>query len=215
MTSRTAFSALFTDVLRLSVLVALPVGVGLWLTAGPVLRLVFGADFVEAAPTLRIVAWTSVLYFISVVVFNTLESSDRQRLATLILASIAVCNTAFNALLIPGFSYEGAAVATLLTQAVGLLLSLALVLQYIDFRRLASATLRTLAAGAVMGLAVFLLHDLDVILLAGLAALVYGVAAIVFKAVRPEDVRLLRQTLRLGRRNAANAPIPVSADGRG
>lgn len=47
---------LFRDAMRLAVLAGIPAAAGLWLIADELVRLVFGAEFAEAAPLLRLLA---------------------------------------------------------------------------------------------------------------------------------------------------------------
>ncbi len=93
-----------------------PLGVGAALFAGPVVRLVYGAGFTEAATALRLLGGTIALYGFSYLSSVLLVSQDRQRLMPWITGAVAVENIVLNVLLIPRYSFDGAAFATTVTE---------------------------------------------------------------------------------------------------
>lgn len=92
-------------------------GVSLWVLA-PYAQLVLGDQFGEAASVIR---WLSPLPFIATVhAFggNVLSGSGFQGLRSSIQVSVVTINILLNVLLIPSFGWLGAAIATLLSDAI-------------------------------------------------------------------------------------------------
>ncbi len=90
--------------------------VGIWLFATPAVSLLYGADFAAAGLATSLVVSGEVLAFGSALLIAIMISVGRQRAYPLItLAGLAV-NVAANAILIPRYSIEGAAFATLGTE---------------------------------------------------------------------------------------------------
>jgi O-antigen/teichoic acid export membrane protein len=96
--------------------------------------LVAGEGFEDAATPLRILTPALVFAFVSSVFSAVLIALNRQR--ALILASLGGLglNLALNLWAIPRFGYTGAAVTTVVSEAVGLCVVFALARRACDFR---------------------------------------------------------------------------------
>lgn len=126
---------------------------------------------------------------------------------TIIIAKVAgvmACvNVAGNLILIPPYGIEGAAVATFISSLVGLLVMVYLVRQFIKFTLPTSAILKTLAAGAGMLFFIFVLKQaivlypwwLEFIVVAISGVLCYLALIIAMKAIRKQDLILLKKVL--------------------
>ncbi len=92
--------------------------VGFWLFATPVVALLYGSDFSEAGLATSIVVSGEALAFVSALLVVVLIAVGRHRAYPVItLAGLAV-NVGLNLVLIPRYSLEGAAGATLVTEAL-------------------------------------------------------------------------------------------------
>lgn len=103
---------------RAGTIALLPLGMGVAFFAAPLVVLVFGSDYLPAAPVLAILALGKVAY--ASVAFSGLALSMMGRAGTAALATSAtmVMNIALNLLLIPHYGVEGAAIATAISQFV-------------------------------------------------------------------------------------------------
>jgi len=100
------------DYLSASVVLALVVAIGLWLTA-PLLPLAFGSEYERSAEMLRVHAWAFIPYAVGVARTQILTVEDRlaANLSSVVLA--VVINAALNLVWIPVHGGLGAAWATL------------------------------------------------------------------------------------------------------
>lgn len=101
---------------RFLLLVSIPLAVFLFVLARPLVLLVSNEEFADAARPLRILALALVFLFASTIFYNVVIALNRQR-ALLVVGIVALLlNVALNLVLIPPYSYMGAAVATLLSE---------------------------------------------------------------------------------------------------
>lgn len=82
---------------------------------------------------LRVVLAVLLFYFLSLVCIYMLIASERQSILLWINIIVTVCNIVWNILVIPSYSFIGAAYVTLLSQMILLLLSAYVVFQHISF----------------------------------------------------------------------------------
>ena len=174
---------------RNGLLLSVPIVIGLYGCAVPVIHLLFGADLVAAAPILRILAWAVLPFSIAIVLAQVLFAADRQAVDLGVnLVSMAVsAGAAF--LLVPRYGAAGAAVAVLCASSVYAGLQYAGVVRWAaplafgpDLLRVALATTTALAvlwalswAGPIVGTA--------------LALVAFGVACAMLGLVPVDELR--------------------------
>jgi O-antigen/teichoic acid export membrane protein len=101
--------------IRYILVVLLPMAAGIQGLAEPLVRLLFGKDFMPAAAVLKIVIWTLVPYGIVRVLASGLFASNRQVIDLKVNLMGLVTNIALNLALIPRFGMIGCAWATMLS----------------------------------------------------------------------------------------------------
>jgi O-antigen/teichoic acid export membrane protein len=89
----------------------------LWPAAKPIVTLAFGSAYATAAPAFRILALALPLLSINFALTHQLVAWNRQRAYAGVCAAALAINLALNAWLIPAWSIDGAAWATLATEA--------------------------------------------------------------------------------------------------
>lgn len=117
-TNKEALIDLFARSFRYLIMLALPIGVGMFLLAPRVIFFVFGVNFENSAPALRVLIWAEVFVFLNYLGGNLLNMVDRQKVFTIIIGTAVVFNIILNLLLIPRYTHAGAAVATLICEFV-------------------------------------------------------------------------------------------------
>ena len=158
---RKAYHAYVTNGLKIVLLLAIPGCLGLILTAEVMTTVLFGAEFAPAATTIQILAvFTIVKGGGDILCYQAVVSSGNENklITSRIFAGIA--NVLFNALLIPRFSHNGAAVASVISELIvnGMLLRYALTITRpaVDKRFYGSLLLSSVG----MGIAVLLVRGL-------------------------------------------------------
>jgi O-antigen/teichoic acid export membrane protein len=177
-------------------MIAFPLAAGGLFLAGDLLSLLFGAEFLPAAPALSILLCAIVLAFQNVLLHTFLNSMDRQRtmlLTTLLGFAMAVL---LDILLIPRYGIVGAAAATLGYVATIFLACGWSVRRSIDGPALAATTGKVAAAAVLAGLLLWRLEAAPVVLAAAAAAAVYLLALLGLRVLDRTEVDILRQHLR-------------------
>ena len=106
---------------RLLLLIVIPVAAVLCVAAAPVIGLLYGAEFAQAAGALRILAPATVFLCLGYVYGAALTSIGREWAQMAITALALLANVLLNFLLIPSYGGQGAAFATLVSAVAYLL----------------------------------------------------------------------------------------------
>lgn len=117
-------TALLAKSLRLTFYAHLLVLIPLWFAAPFVLQFVYGAEFVEATATLRVLFFASVVLSLGAIVISGLNGFGHPGLGTTARLASAVTTVAALFLLLPLWGMMGAAVASLIGYGVMLAVSL-------------------------------------------------------------------------------------------
>jgi len=113
--NRQKASRLFEETLTYSLLVYVPLGAGLALVANPLIELLFGAEYLDAVPVLRLFGAYVVFRSITKLTSNALNFLGRAREIAVAKGITAVLNVGLNVLLIPTLGIVGAALAMVCT----------------------------------------------------------------------------------------------------
>jgi O-antigen/teichoic acid export membrane protein len=180
---------------KLIVTALLPLGTGFALFAGPVVDLLYGAQYEEAVSAVRLLGGAAALYGIAFLSASTLIAQRRQAVLPWATGAVLVVNVTLNLVLIPPLSYDGAALATSISQ-----LLIAVVLSVAVWRVTGPLSLGRVLAGPVAGSAA--MAAVAAVAGASLPTLALGAAAyalvllVVERRLFPADVRLLLGVVR-------------------
>jgi O-antigen/teichoic acid export membrane protein len=115
---RLEFDAIVQRSLRLTAIIAFPLGIGGTFFAVPIIGLLYGAEYSPAIPAMQLLSWSAALIILRDTFRQALIASGNQTL-DLRSAAIAVgSNVILNFILIPPFNLVGAAIATVLSEVV-------------------------------------------------------------------------------------------------
>jgi O-antigen/teichoic acid export membrane protein len=174
--------------LRYTLALAIPLAIGGTLVARPLMEVVFGPQFSGGAAALRILIWVVPVVAGRTVYRSTMLSHGLQRGYLWIVLTAATVNTGLNLLLIPRYSYLGAASATLFCEVLVLALAYRVVARKVVRLELFQHLWKPLAACIPM--TAFLLWNqgrhLFLLVSGGFAA--YMIVAWAMRAIDPWDV---------------------------
>ncbi len=115
---RAEHSRLLGQAMLLNVYIALPMALGVCVTAPRLVLLLFGEAFAPAVLTLQLFSMLIVAKSIGNVIYQNVISTGGERFQLVAYAAGCVVNIALNLLLIPTFQQNGAVVATVVTEIV-------------------------------------------------------------------------------------------------
>ncbi len=108
-------------------LLILPLASGVAVLADQIVLFLYAPEYLPAATAMRLIIWAEIPMFLSPVVYQLAIAHGRQRLLLRAAAVMAAFNILANLALIPWLNYNGAALATTLTELIGLGLGLVFV----------------------------------------------------------------------------------------
>ena len=206
--------------LRISAVIALPMGVGLAVLADPIVRVLYPRTNAMGPTILIYMSVASVFVCIALVTNAILQAGGNEKLPILSMVAGGVVKIVCNLLLVsrPEINILGAAIGTIACYAVICVMNCAFIYRRLRvkphygsafLRPLVSAAVMGAAAWAVYGIAAKLLHvavaesRLPVLLAMGLAiaaaVVVYVVMVVVTKSVTLEDMKLIPKGEKLAR----------------
>ena len=177
-------------------LTALPITLLCWVLGEQIIIFIFGPEFAPSVVAFQIMASITFLRFIDHAFGVTLTAIDRQGLRALATALMAFFNVAINLVVLPRYSYLGAAVTSVLTEIGYFILLYSFVRFFFPNPIPLKPLLKSLVASVVMALPLLLLRDWSLLLLLPLAVLIYGLAALATGILKPAEIEIL---LKIGR----------------
>ena len=187
---------LYEQSLSYVLLAYIPAAVGLVLVAEPMVRYVFGTDYLGAVPVVQVFAGFVLVNAVNKITTDALDYLGRARARAVVKGVTAVANLLLNLLLIPIYGATGAAVATVVTYTAYTLANIYVIhselgvhLQRVG-RRLGLACL--VSVGMASAVALVLPYVSGVVTLlatVGLGAGIWAVLAVASGAVDPDAVR--------------------------
>ncbi len=148
------FHAMTSQALRVLAVTAGAALVGFWLFSADAAELLYGSDYRAAGRATSIVVSAEVLAFAAQVAITALIATGRHRWYPIIAMTGLAINLGLNLFFIPAWSFEGAALATLATEAVVVVLmwrQFARIPGWVDGRQLAKLGRLPLAVLAGLG----------------------------------------------------------------
>lgn len=106
----------FEQSFKYSLLMLLPIVIGVYLYAPYLITLIYGQQYSLAYVPMRILIWTVIFLFINGVAISLLNSIGKEFAVTKIYIIAAVFNIVLNYMMIPILSYNGAAITTVLSE---------------------------------------------------------------------------------------------------
>ena len=179
-------------------LIGWPMSIGILVLAHPLTHALFGPEYANSEPALRLLALGLGIAFVNNAFIGALSASDRQSSFTWAAGWSLIANIVANLALIPIFGYKGASVATLMTEIVLFVAGWVLTARYIGRVPVVKLSWRVLLAGLVMGAAVFPLRDMGgwamaIPIVVGVA--VYGGAVVLLRGLTMDEIGWARRAL--------------------
>ena len=176
---------------------ALPLGIGTSLLASRIIIFVYKQSFLNSVVVLQILIWALVLMFVNYIMGYLLNSIDKQHLFTYTTGICAVFNILLNFVLIPLYSFKGAAIATVATELLNFI-----VLYYFTSKNgyaisIPKTISKSFIASALMGAVIIYFGNLHLLLLIPLCIALYFFVLFVIGGIKEEEKKLLLSFARM------------------
>lgn len=177
--------------IRYLALLSFPAAIYIFLRAGAIIDLAYGAGYGEASRLLAVLALTLPFIFASYPAAVALNAVRKERANTAVAAGGAAVNVAANLIMVPLWGPLGAAVAFLATELSQGVARMALLRVWLGRLRLLNTLARIAPAAAAMALATYVTRALPLYAEIPILAVVYAGCAFLTGAVSRDDVAVL------------------------
>lgn len=176
------FRQVFQRSFDLLLMAIVPLVVGGWILAEPLLVAIGQSNYAPAAPVLRLLLFAVAALYLNSLSGHAVTMINRQRQMVWGYLSVAAVGLVLYFSLIPRFSLYGAAWGTIITESLSALIGYVLVTRVMGFRIRFGAVGKILLAGLVMAAALYYLHQLNFWLTLSAGAVVYLLTLMAAKA---------------------------------
>lgn len=177
--------------LEVLLIFAVPLAIGGLALSGPIIKFIAGQGFEPAANVLDILIFATAIIFLGSLFSNMIIAIEKQRSLAKIYGLGAIFNFTVNLILIPKFSYLGAASSTLLTEALVTLLMMVVIKKAINYFPNFKPLVRICLASLIMGAALYFSRDLNILVLLAMGMVIYFVCLLAIRGVSFKEILAL------------------------
>lgn len=168
-------------------MIAVPLVVGVWFLADPVMHLI-APDFTDSAAVLRILIVATATIFIGNLFGNTVVAVNKQKVMMWLYLAVAVVSLGGYFLFVPRYSYFGAAWMTVASELMVTLAALVIVGRTTHAWPSLMVLGKALVASALMGSVLYLLREFNIIAVLTVAVVVYGGVLFTLRGISRETM---------------------------
>jgi len=172
--------------------IAVPISIGISLLAPRLILFIYKEQFIQSGIALRILSLSLIFIFVNYILGYLLNSINKQHLFTISTGVCAISNVTINFILIPKFSYIGAAIATVMTHLINFCLLYYFAAKNNYSLNLIKISYKPLIAGALMGTLVMYIKSLPIIYIIPIAAAFYFIVLSTIKGFGKEEISLIK-----------------------
>jgi O-antigen/teichoic acid export membrane protein len=179
--------------------IAVPISFGIFSLAKPIVLTLYGADYSSSVLPLQVAVFTVIFIFLNYPVGSLLNACDRQMTNTLIMGASMGLNIILNIILIPRFSFVGAAISTLISHAFLYILGMIFANKIVIYGKsfvFGSLAKIILSAGLMSAVIIYLNNFISFWFLIPLGGIIYFSALFILHAIGKEDLVGILKALR-------------------
>ena len=174
---------------------AAPIAAGGILLSDMFISLVYGSAFVKSALTLQILLVALVFIFIIRPLAAALNTIEKQKLNLTIMIVFSILNILLNFVFIPVFSHVGAAITTLICEAILFWVYVYFYQKYIGRLGVAKPVGKIIVASGILAGIVWLARPLPLAAIFGIGALAYVALIILLQVVPTGEWKELKEAI--------------------
>ncbi|MGP8321446.1 MAG: flippase [Methanosarcinaceae archaeon] len=174
----------------------LPIAVGTTLLSDKIILLLYGEPFLNSIIAIQILVWATLFRFLNYPLGTVLVSINKERLSLFTGSVCVFMNITLNLLLIPKFSYVGASIATVVTEATLFLLSYYFISKYLCTLPVHKIAVKPSCACIIMGAFIFFFGSLSLVFLIPMAGILYFAVLHLTKFFSEDDISMLKELIK-------------------
>ena len=186
----------FEKSIKYLMIIIIPIAIATMIYSSDVINIIYGNQYNNASSVLSILIWTVCLLFINGACNNLLNASHKEVTVTKIYLIAALFNIILNFIMIPYFSYNGAAITTVLSDLLIVLIQIYVIYKlgyklqkkiYLDFGKIIIGSL-------IMGIILFL-SNMNMWLALPIGLIIYFVIIFVLRVFDSDDKYIIHEIL--------------------
>jgi len=186
-TDKKIFIKISNIILKLFTLIVVPLVISVFFLAPQIIAIVGGAEFSDATSVLQILIFALALIFFGHLFTNILIAGNLQKKLMFALIIAAIINISANIILIPLYSYTGAAIVSVGTELFVVLITLFMAIRYTPYKITSIKLHSILLSGGAMLILYFIL-PFSPFVVAGLTTILYILLLFVFRVITRSDI---------------------------
>ncbi len=190
--SHESFRFIYVKSIKYMIILSLPIAAGITILSNDIILLLYQSAFSGSVAALQILIWTVPLLLLTTTFGIILISMNKQVLAIRLTFIYMIFNIGVNLLVIPHFSYLGAAVVTVLTELVNFIMLFYYLSKFICKVPLHKLIWKPALATVIMSLFMVSVH-LNIFIIVLLATILYFALLIIFKTFSKGDYDIIRK----------------------
>lgn len=186
-TNKKIFIKISNIILKLFMLIVIPLVIVTLFLASDIINIVGGSAFGEATRVLQILIFALAFIFFGHLFTNILIAGAHQKKLMFALIIAAIINITANIILIPQYSYTGAAIVSVGTELFVVLITLFMALRYTPYKITSIKLPFIILSGGAM-IILYLTAPFAPFITTGIAIILYGFLLFIFRVITRDDI---------------------------
>ena len=195
--SRDSLEISYEKSFRLMLMIALPIAVMIALFSEDIIFLIYGSEFLPSSLALSVLIWSVIFLFMNALFANLIISMGKERMTAYTTGIMALVNIVLNFLLIPQYSYIGASIATVFTEALGAAIFFYYIYANLIKKLFATIILKLTSLNILLCLILIIFDFIPFILLIILSLIFYIILLVKFNCITKEEISLLKSVIKI------------------
>lgn len=177
--------------------VALPISIIGFMFADKIILFLYKSGYTPSISAFQVLVLVIPIIFLTSLFGPTLQSINKQGIVSYVAGFNALFNVVLNLILIPTYSYIGAAIATVLTEGLGFILMFYFISRFSIKMSIFENIIKPLFAGLTLLLFIYYFKQINWILLSILGIFLYTALLCMLKVFSKEDIKLFRDLIKI------------------
>ena len=190
------FKQLYSSGSKYILLLMFPITITLFLFSEHIIHLIYTEDYFPAVITFKILSLTLVFNSVNSIQNSVLIASDKQKINMMSVGICCVLNVILNLVLIPVYSYNGAAIATLISVLALFAIQLLFIRQSLSIIFFNKESYGIFISSLLMGIFIYLFSDVGLIVLISASISIYFLLLYATKSFSNAELLMIRQFLK-------------------
>jgi O-antigen/teichoic acid export membrane protein len=178
------------------ILLMLPLTIGLFLLSEKVFGFLYTEDYFPAILTFQILSLTLVFNSVNSIQNSLLVATDRQKVNTVSVGICCTLNIILNLILIPIYSYNGAAIATLISVITLFSIQLLFIKHALSLFSFSKEIYKIVLASLLMGALILIFPEINFLIIVSACIILYALFLYWTQFFSQDDILMFKLLLR-------------------